>query len=360
MRHSHKVDFLLTHRRTTSVAATTDSVLPQQRTEFWCNALTSTLKSKARIEVPSTVLLDAKIAGLAWGSVRLIEMVATPHAIALTPIPGEDSIFVLINLDGNVSAAQDGREARLSSGSFCVCDGARPWIINLIDHARNAVVIMPGNQLREIFPDWPQITAMQISSGEGAPAIFFELIASLCRHRDTVKEESAAEIARTIIDSLAAALRSLPQYCQAAPSHLETYHKERIRNYVTAQLRDPNLSVESVALEVGLSTRYVHRLFATEVMPLMKWVWMERLDHCCRDLSLGSMRNRTVSEIAFYWGFNNPAHFSRAFRIRFGLSPTEYRRQALRTAGSTSSTTGATVIALNRSEPRPSGGKQQR
>jgi AraC-like DNA-binding protein len=348
MRRSHKVDSLLARNRATPVTATTDSVAPQQRAEFWGNALTRVLKSKAWVEVPSTVPLDAKIIGFAWGSVHLIEMIATPHTITLTPSPGDDSIFVLINLDGNARAVQGEREARLSAGSFCVFDGTQLWSITLIDPTRNAMLIMPGKQLREIFPDWPQLTGVQIPGSEGAPAIFFDLIASLCRHRDTIKEESAAEIAVTIIDSLAAALRSFPQYCKAPPSHLETYHKERIRNYVKTQLRDPNLSVESVALEVGLSSRYIHRLFTTEVMPLMKWVWMERLDHCCRDLSLGSMRNRSVSEIAFYWGFNNPAHFSRAFRNRFGQSPTDYRRQAVPAAQSTSLTAGATVITLNR------------
>ena len=362
MRHSYKEDSPLAHSWAAPVAATTDSVPPHQRAEFWCNTLISTLKSNVRVEVSPMVPLNAQISRVAWGgSVHLIEMAATPHVITLTPTPDEDSIYALINLDGNTwTVTQDGREAMLSTGSFCVCDGVRPWIINLTGQTRNALLSMPGKQLREIFPDWPQMTAMPISGYGGAPAIFFDLIGSLCRHRDTIEEESTVEIAGAITDSLAAALRSLQQYRQSTSSHLETYHKERIRNFVRSQLRDPNLSVESVALNVGLSSRYVHRLFTTEAMPLMKWVWMERLDHCCRDLSLGSMGNRSVSEIAFYWGFNNPAHFSRAFRNRFGLSPTAYRRQAMRTTRSTSPVTSATVLTLNRPHPRSPGEKRQR
>ena len=34
---------------------------------------------------------------------------------------------------------------------------------------------------------------------------------------------------------------------------------------------------------------------------------------------------RTISEIAFGWGFNDAAHFSRAFRARFGCSPRDVR-----------------------------------
>jgi AraC-like DNA-binding protein len=32
--------------------------------------------------------------------------------------------------------------------------------------------------------------------------------------------------------------------------------------------------------------------------------------------------NKTVSQAAFESGFENPSHFSRAFKIRFGRAPT--------------------------------------
>ena len=35
----------------------------------------------------------------------------------------------------------------------------------------------------------------------------------------------------------------------------------------------------------------------------------------------------SISDICFRWGFNGSAHFSRAFRKEYGLSPREYRRQ---------------------------------
>jgi AraC-like DNA-binding protein len=36
-------------------------------------------------------------------------------------------------------------------------------------------------------------------------------------------------------------------------------------------------------------------------------------------------RDRSVSEIAYHWGFNDAAHFSRTFKARFGMSPRDAR-----------------------------------
>jgi len=53
-----------------------------------------------------------------------------------------------------------------------------------------------------------------------------------------------------------------------------------------------------------------------------------RLDATRRDLCDPALAARSISEIAFAWGFNDAAHFSRAFRARFGRSPRELRAGA--------------------------------
>ena len=50
-----------------------------------------------------------------------------------------------------------------------------------------------------------------------------------------------------------------------------------------------------------------------------KWLLEKRLHYA---LHLMSNQHKTVSEAAFESGFENPSHFSRAFKIRFGKGPT--------------------------------------
>jgi AraC-like DNA-binding protein len=60
-------------------------------------------------------------------------------------------------------------------------------------------------------------------------------------------------------------------------------------------------------------------------LPLGHTIWAQRLEACRRELGDPQQGHRSISDIAFGWGFNDAAHFSRAFRERFGLSPREWR-----------------------------------
>jgi AraC-like DNA-binding protein len=58
------------------------------------------------------------------------------------------------------------------------------------------------------------------------------------------------------------------------------------------------------------------------------WVRQRRLERCRRDLLDPASAARPVSAVAARWGLVNAAHFSRAFRAAYGLSPVEYRAMA--------------------------------
>jgi len=99
---------------------------------------------------------------------------------------------------------------------------------------------------------------------------------------------------------------------------------------VQQHLADPELSVGSIAQAVGLSVAHVHRLLRKgEDGPLAHFIWGQRLEACKRRLADPAAAGRSVSEIAFGLGFSDAAHFSRAFRARFGASPRQWRERAL-------------------------------
>jgi AraC family transcriptional regulator, positive regulator of tynA and feaB len=59
-----------------------------------------------------------------------------------------------------------------------------------------------------------------------------------------------------------------------------------------------------------------------------RYILRRRLEACSRALQSASQRSRTVTAIAFDYGFNSPTHFGRVFRAKFNVTPREYRRDS--------------------------------
>jgi AraC-like DNA-binding protein len=61
----------------------------------------------------------------------------------------------------------------------------------------------------------------------------------------------------------------------------------------------------------------------------MRYVWESRLMLAADMLRRGDKGRVQISDIAYRCGFSTPAHFSRAFKHRYGVSP----REALAASG---------------------------
>ena len=101
-----------------------------------------------------------------------------------------------------------------------------------------------------------------------------------------------------------------------------------LKAYALAHLGDPGLSPESIAQAGYLSVRQLHRLFAADELSPAAWVREQRLRRCRDDLADPRLRQLAIAEIAMRWGYRSPAHFTRAFFARFGVTPREFRRAA--------------------------------
>jgi AraC-like DNA-binding protein len=103
--------------------------------------------------------------------------------------------------------------------------------------------------------------------------------------------------------------------------------RRRIVNYVEANLDDPELSIDAIALAIGCSRRYLHKAFGSAPETLGEMIWRSRLERCAGQLRGAEMADRSITEIAFAAGFNSSPHFSRLFRARYGTTPREWRKR---------------------------------
>jgi AraC-like DNA-binding protein len=169
-----------------------------------------------------------------------------------------------------------------------------------------------------------------VCGDRGAGHLMIGMINTLAADIDTLEAGSVAAIAESVENILVAGLRSLPGASDPVLSHLTGFHLTQIKAYALQHLRDPELSVNQIATHLRLSPSTIHRAFAGQPNSLNAWIWNQRLDGAKRDVCDPALINRTISEIAFAWGFNDAAHFSRIFKLKFRCSPRDLRMERVR------------------------------
>ena len=105
---------------------------------------------------------------------------------------------------------------------------------------------------------------------------------------------------------------------------------KKARKYILQNL-DQELSREDIAAHVFVSVGYLGRLFRQELgMSLSEYIFTERMKLAAQMLA---RTNLYVTAIALRVGFSNFPYFSTQFKKYSGLTPVEYRRQALERDG---------------------------
>lgn len=99
-----------------------------------------------------------------------------------------------------------------------------------------------------------------------------------------------------------------------------------IKIFVLDRLDDPALCLADIAAHMRISTSYVRKLFAAEGTTFTTFVLGMRLANVARLLTAPETRAESVSAIALRCGFNDISYFNRAFRRRFGCTPSQWRR----------------------------------
>lgn len=96
------------------------------------------------------------------------------------------------------------------------------------------------------------------------------------------------------------------------------------RQVLRSHIFEQRLSVADVAELVSMSRPTLSRRLAAFNTTIQAEIKSIQLERACQALSL---TDRTITEIAAELNFSSAANFTRTFRKKFGISPSEYRRE---------------------------------
>lgn len=97
---------------------------------------------------------------------------------------------------------------------------------------------------------------------------------------------------------------------------------ERVMKYMNEHLADPDLNVEKLTEDVGISRAQLHRkLKEIAGVSAGEFIRNLRLEQAARLIEEGQIN---ITQVAYSVGFNNQTHFSTVFKKHYGMSPSEY------------------------------------
>lgn len=268
------------------------------------------------------------IRGASVDEVHVNEVRATSHVVERTPeliARSDRSYFKLsLMLAGTGMLIQDDREAVLQPGDLAVYDTDRPYSLVFDDDFRTMVVMFPKHLISLPADMVGQLTAVRISGQGGLGGMVVPYLTQLAGNLDQLAGTTGARLAHSALDLVTTVFtRELGLDEVSADPHRALV--QRIRSYIDRNLASTNLGPASIASAHFISTRHLHGLFQEQGVTVSTWIRTRRLEQCRRDLLDPMLADRPVAAVAARWGFVDAAHFSRAFKTAFGISPSEYR-----------------------------------
>jgi AraC-like DNA-binding protein len=302
---------------------------PRDRLAYWYDVACKVfVKHECRVDKGPS--FDATIHHGTLGQLGVIEVDSLglnyAAVTARTIANEEDDVFLLgLQLEGSATLIQDGREATLLPGDFTLLDAQRPFFTHYSPKWRRLFIKIPHRSLKARLAPSSQLTAHALRNGPGIVGLVSDYLRMIPQRIGALTASQRAQIGEQALDLAAIALAAEGAKDKPALSSARATALLRLRMEIERRLSDPALDPAVAAGAAGISVRYANKLLSEEGWSLERLIIARRLERCRLALLDPAQINRTISEIAYGWGFSDLSHFNRRFKAAFGSSPRDYR-----------------------------------
>jgi len=242
----------------------------------------------------------------------------------------EPAFLLSLQTRGRLVMSQYGLVSTLGPGDIVLTDCSAPGSLRYEQPTHSLVLRIPRDVLADRIPSPERLCNMPLSRMLGFSTVIREMLLAMWQEgAGGMDEELAIRSSRLLLDLVATSYAASSRLDVPA-SAISTARLVQIKRHIEINLRDPELTPTAVAEAFRMSPRYLRKLFATNAETVSRHIQNRRLEECANQLANSLWRGHTITEIAFAWGFNSSAHFTKLFRARYGMSPTQYRQLNLR------------------------------
>jgi len=316
---------------TVKTVFSTLDVHPRDRFDYWHRvACANIVDHESHPECRQT--FEAKLQSGLVANIGLVLFENSPMTAFHLPQHVEkvnsDELFVCRQLAGSLVLEQDCREAVLGPGDIALIDPRLSYGAKFFAGSRLLVLKFPRRMLEARVGGTRKMTACAIKPSVAEVRLASAFLAALPACAGELNPTAADVIQEQVIDLLALSLARALERSAPRISAAKSIVLVKLRAAIESRLTDPDLDANTVAAAAGVSVRYANAALSAEDTTIMRLVQTRRLARCRRALEDPSQAHRTISEIAYSWGFSDMTHFGRRFRAAYGVLPGECRRLA--------------------------------
>lgn len=240
----------------------------------------------------------------------------------------DDDFVILANLDGEFVSTQNGHDVMLGAGDACLMACIDPGVFYRPKLGRVVCIRIPSESLAALVPDLHDKTRKIIPRDSEALQLLTSYIGVLGGTQTLSTPELRASIVTHIHNLAALVLQPTKDNCARIEHHgLRAARLRAVKSYILKNLSRGDLSVAEVAAHIRLTPRSVQMLLEDEGTTFSEFTLQMRLARIYA--ALAEQRHRSIGDIALESGFGDISYFNRAFRKRYGASPTEIRNQSV-------------------------------
>jgi len=272
------------------------------------------------------------LCGMQFGAGRLWRILSPPLHVHYEPSDAArddendlSQLFsVMLQLEGSTVAHQDGRSCELRRNEFCVIDQRHPFDLQVVGMSSHLMFLqIPRETVLSRHPYLAQRTAERFDPHDAGAVLMRNTLLSLLETAAFLEDDQRAAALNAI-----AQLLGSPKAPGAGPLDEVSWRARSALAYIDSSLSDSTLTASRVAQMQGISRRRLDEiLLKTAGVSVTGQIWARRLQQAAADLLDPRFASLTVTKIAFSVGFEDTAHFTRAFKRRYGCTPREWRRR---------------------------------
>lgn len=344
---------------TLSKSYSTARLAPSVRLRYW-NDLHANLLAPLEIKARDRDAFDAAARMADLGPLRIVRVDSTPatveHRARHVAQTRERRFRVVLSVKGKVGVRHAGCESVLEEGDFALLDDSVPYRMEFDEPNGSLCVAIAPPTIKTYLPTPARMCGVRMPANRPLNKVASTMLLGLWTEIDNedLQPEQRPALARSFLQVVAASY-AVDHTCTVGRSVIAAARHTEIKQYIEANLRDPDLAPTKIAAALGFSRRYLRLLFAADDDSVTAYVRRRRLEECAFELAQPQWFGRSVTATAADWGFRNLTHFARAFKAAYGVTPRAFKHVHATQAQYYRGAESDAATSRSRGTPQPAG-----